>query len=173
MATSKVTPVQLLRSKVLNKRPDPAKLLPGQGAVNINADQPGFFFADDTGNTLIKIGPCTVGDLPPNDGATGAPGQLGNTLGELWLDTNGDPPLLPGPVLKVWGPRVPGNPPEWLNCFPPPTIYAVPIVSDTAPPLATHPDGTLWWDSSTGLMYILYNDGTTQQWTQVSSNTVS
>jgi hypothetical protein len=167
MATNKVTPIQLLRSEVLNKRPNPAQLLPGQGAVNINATQPGFFFADDTGNTLIKIGPCTVGTVAPNTGATGSPGQLGNTLGELWLDTNGDPPLFPGPVLKVW------NGSSWINCFPPSTIYAVPLVSDTAPALTTHPDGTLWWDSSTGLMYILYNDGATRQWTQVSSNTVA
>jgi hypothetical protein len=167
MATTKVTPVQLLRSQVLNKRPNPAQLLPGQPAVNINAAQPGFFFADSTGNTLIKIGPCTVGTVAPNTGATGAPGQLGNTVGELWLDTNGDPPLFPGPVLKVW------DGVSWINCFPPPTIYAVPIVSDTAPSLLVHPDGTLWWDSSTGLLYILYNDGTTQQWTQVSSNAVA
>jgi hypothetical protein len=167
MATTKVTPVQLLRSQVLNKRPNPAQLLPGQPAVNINAAQPGFFFADQTGNTLIKIGPCTVGTVAPNTGATGAPGQLGNTVGELWLDTNGDPPLFPGPVLKVWDGA------SWINCFPPPTIYAVPIVSDTAPSLLVHQDGTLWWDSDTGLMYILYNDGTTRQWTQVSSNTVS
>jgi hypothetical protein len=167
MATTKVTPVQLLRSQVLNKRPNPAQLLPGQPAVNINAAQPGFFFADQTGNTLIKIGPCTVGTVAPNTGATGAPGQLGNTVGELWLDTNGDPPLFPGPVLKVWDGA------SWINCFPPPTIYAVPVISDTAPSLTVHPDGTLWWDSDTGLMYILYNDGFSRQWTQVSSNTVS
>jgi hypothetical protein len=174
MATTKVTPVQLLRSQVLNKRPDPAQLLLGQPAVNINPDQPGLFFKDTTPGSgqLFKVGPCYVGDTPPNDGATGAPGQLGNTLGELWLDTNGDPPLFPGPVLKVWGSRIPGNPPEWINCFPPPTIYAVPVVSDTTPSLMVHPDGTLWWDSGTGLMYILYNDGTTRQWTQISSNTV-
>lgn len=167
MTTNKVTPVQLLRSEVLNKRPDPVKLLPGQGAVNINATQPGFFFADDSGATLFKVGPCSVGTLAPNTGASGAPGQLGNTLGELWLDTNGDPPLFPGPVLKVW------NGTSWINCFPSPTIYAVPLIADTAPTLITHPDGTLWWDSSSGLMYILYNDGTTRQWTQVSSNTVA
>jgi hypothetical protein len=168
MATTKVTPVQLLRSQVLNKRPNPAQLLPGQAAVNINAAQPGFFFADNTGNTLIKIGPCTVGTVAPNTGASGAPGQLGNTLGELWLDTNGDLPLFPGPVLKVW------NGTTWINCFPSPTIYATPIISDTAPTLIDHPNGTLWWDSSTGLMYILYQDPNgTRQWTQVSSNTVS
>jgi len=166
MATNKVTPIQFLRSLVPNKRPDPAKLLPGQPAVNTAAAQPGLFFADDTGVTLFKVGPCTVGTVAPNTAATGAPGQLGNTLGELWLDTNGDPPLFPGPTLKVW------NGTSWINCFPSTSVFAVPLISDTAPTLSSHVDGTLWWDSGTGLMYILYNDGTTRQWTQVSSTTV-
>jgi len=111
--TTKVTPVQLLRSEVLNKRPDPAKLLPGQGAVNTHADQPGLFFADQTGTTLFKVGPCTVGTDAPNTGATGDSGQLGNTKGELWLDTSVTPPL-----LKVWNGGV------WVACFTqaPPTI---------------------------------------------------
>jgi hypothetical protein len=156
----------MLRSEVLNKRPDPAKLLPGQGAVNINSAQPGFFFADDTGNTLFKVGPCTVSNLPPNDPAIAPIGAPGNTKGELWLDLNGDGSIFPGPVLKVWD----GT--SWINCFPTPSIYATPIISDTAPTLLDHSDGTLWWDSSTGLMYILYNDGSSRQWTQVSGNTV-
>lgn len=164
MATTKVTPVQLLRSEVLNKRPDPAKLLPGQGAVNTNATQPGFFFADNTGNTLFKVGPCFVGTVAPNTGATGAPGQLGNTLGELWLDTTSTFDA-PGPTLRVWD----GS--QWIDCMP--YRYANTIVSDTEPTLGNHPDGTLWWDSGTGLMYVLYNDGLSRQWTQVSSNTVA
>ncbi len=162
--TTKVTPIQILRSEVLNKRPDPAKLLSGQPAVNINATQPGFFFADDTGNSLIKIGPCTVGVTAPNTGASGAPGQLGNTLGELWLDTNSTFDS-PGPKLKVWDGA------QWINCMP--YTYANTIVSDTEPVLGNHPDGTLWWDSGTGLMYVLYNDVTSRQWVQVSSNTVA
>ena len=169
--TTKVTPIQILRSEVLNKRPDPEKLLFGQPAVNINENQPGLFFRDDSpagSAKLIKIGPCSVGNLPPTDPAIAPIGAPGNTLGELWLDTNGDPPLFPGPVLRVWD----GS--SWINCFPPPTIYAVPIISDTAPSLSVHPNGTLWWDSSTGLMYILYQDSVgTRQWTQISSNTVS
>jgi hypothetical protein len=165
--TTKVTPIQVLRSEVLNKRPDPSKLLSGQPAVNINASQPGFFFADDTGNNLIKIGPCTVGVTAPNTGATGAPGQLGNTLGELWLDTNGDPPLFPGPLLKVW------NGSAWINCFPASSVYSTALVSDTTPSILSYPDGTMWWNSNTGLMYVLYNDGGSRQWTQVSSSTVS
>lgn len=164
MATTDVTTIRLLRSEINNKRPDPTKLVAGQPAVNINATQPGLFFADDTGNSLFKVGPCSVGTTAPNDGGTGAPG---NTLGELWLDTNGDPPLFPGPVLKVWDGL------SWINCFPSPTIYATPVIQDTAPALGTHPDGTLWWDSGSGVMYILYNDGTTRQWTQVSSTPVS
>jgi hypothetical protein len=167
MATTRSTPIQLLRSEVDNKRPDPAKLLPGQPTINTNPTQPGMFFADSTGTSLIKIGPCTVGTVAPNTGASLPVGSQGNTLGELWLDTNGDPPLFPGPVLKVW------NGTAWINCFPSPSVYAVPVVSDTAPSILVHPDGTLWWDSGTGLMYVLYNDGSSRQWTQVSSSTVS
>ena len=163
MATTKVTPVQMLRSEVLNKRPDPAKLLPGQGAVNIAAAQPGFFFADDSGNTLFKVGPCAVGPTAPNTGATGAPGQLGNTLGELWLDTTSTFDR-PGPALRVWD----GS--QWIDAMP--YRYANTIVSDTAPVIGNHLDGTLWWDSGTGLMYVLYNDGSSRQWTQVSSTPV-
>ena len=154
----------MLRSEVLNKRPDPAKLLPGQGAVNTNSAQPGFFFADDTGNSLFKVGPCAVGTVAPNTGATGAAGQLGNTVGELWLDTNSTFDS-PGPTLRVWD----GT--QWIDCMP--YRYANTIVSDTAPTLGNHPDGTLWWDSGTGLMYVLYNDGSTRQWTQVSGSSVS
>jgi hypothetical protein len=171
MPTSQpVTPVQLLRSQVLNKRPNPAQLLLGQPAVNINSEQPGLFFSDETNATLIKIGPCSVGPLAPNTGATGAPGQLGNTLGELWLDTTSTFDA-PGPILKVWGSRVPGDPPEWIDCTP--YRYANTIVSDTEPTIGLQPDGTLWWDSGTGLMYVLYNDGSNRQWTQVSGNPVA
>ena len=163
MATTRVTPVQILRSEVLNKRPDPAKMLAGQPAVNTEATQPGLFFADNTGTTLFKVGPCSVGPTAPNTGATGAPGQLGNTLGELWLDTTSTFDS-PGPALRVWD----GT--QWIDAMP--YRYANTIVADTAPTLGNHPDGTLWWDSGTGLMYVLYNDGTSRQWTQVSSTPV-
>lgn len=162
MAPQKATPIQILRSVINNKRPDPTQLLSGQPAVNLNAAQPGFFFADDTGTSLIKIGPCTVGTVAPNTGATGP--AAGNTLGELWLDTNSTFDS-PGPKLKVWD----GT--EWINCMP--YTYANAIVSDTAPNILVHPDGTLWWNSATGLMYILYYDGASRYWTQLSPNTVA
>lgn len=163
MATTKVTPIQLLRSIVFNKRPDPNKLLSGQPAVNLDASQPGLFFADDTGTSLFKVGPCSVGVNAPNDGATGP--AAGNSLGELWLDTSPGPAAHPGPTLKVWDGI------QWINCIP--YTYANAIVADTAPAIGDHIPGTLWWNSSTGLMYILYNDGNSIQWTQVSSSTVS
>lgn len=162
--TTKVTPIQILRSEVLKKRPDPARLLSGQPAVNINATEPGFFFADEFGTSLFKVGPCSVGVTAPNAGASGPVGTLGNTRGELWLDTTPSTLDRPGPVLKVWDGTA------WINCMP--YTYANTIVSDTEPTLGNHPDGTLWWNSGTGLMYVLYNSGGTRQWTQVSSNTV-
>jgi len=163
MATTKSTPIQILRSIVFNKRPDPTLLLSGQPAANLNPAEPGLFFADSTGTALIKIGPCSVGVSAPNSGAV-TPGALGNTLGELWLDTTSTFDS-PGPKLKVW------NGAQWINCMP--YTYANTIVSATAPTLGLHLDGTLWWNSSTGLMYVLYNDGSSRQWTQVSSSTVS
>lgn len=161
MATNRV-PIQLLRSEVLNKRPDPVKLLPGQPAVNTNADQPGLFFADSSGTgQLFKVGPCAVGASAPNAGATGTAGQLGNTLGEMWLDTSGDP------ALKVWD----GS--QWISVGGGGgSANGLAIISATAPDLTSYLDGQLWWDSSTGIMYVLYNDGVTRQWTQVSANTV-
>jgi hypothetical protein len=154
--STKATPIQILRSEVLKKRPDPARLLSGQPAVNINATEPGFFFSDEFGTTLIKIGPCAVGPTAPNAGATGPAGALGNTKGELWFDNTN--PLVP--ALKVYD----GT--NWMYASPPT------LISDTAPLLGSYPDNSMWWDSATGLLYVLYNDGTTRQWTQVSSNTV-
>ena len=158
MATNRVTPVQLLRSEVLQKRPDAAKLLPGQAAVNTNAAEPGLFFADNSGTSLFKVGPCSIGTVAPNLG-------VNNTLGELWLDTSSSTIDSPGPKLKVWD----GS--QWINCMP--YTYANTIVSDTEPNIGLHLDGTLWWDSGTGLMYVLYNSGGSRDWVQVSGNTVA
>lgn len=157
------TPVQLLRSAAFNKRPTAEGLLSGQPAVNINASQPGFFFADDTGTSLFKVGPCAVGPDAPNSNAT-LPGSLGNTVGELWLDTN-DTPLAPGPALRIWD----GS--AWIDCLP--SRFGGALVSDVEPDITLFPDGALWWDSSSGLMFVAYDDGLSRQWTQVSAATVN
>jgi hypothetical protein len=149
-------PIQFLRSSVAGKRPDPTRLLDGQPTVNTNNADPGMYVADSTGTNLIKIGPCGVGTSAPNAGAS-APGALGNCKGELWLDLSGF-----APILKVYD----GS--NWINCMP--YTYAAPIVAATAPPIVNFPDNTQWWNSTNGLMYILYNDGTSRQWTQVTSS---
>lgn len=154
MATTKATPIQFLRSIIARKRPDPALLLSGQGGVNTESTEPGLYFADSTGTELIKIGPVAVGTVP---GGTSA-----NSKGEMWLDNTTTPAY---PVLKIWD----GT--QWLTAMP--FTFARPVISATAPALGTYPDGTMWWNSTNGLMYIQYNDGTTIQWTQVSSSTVS
>ena len=79
-----LTPIQLLRTGVANRRPDPATLLPGQPAVNLNELDPGLFFSDTSGD-LFKVGPCSVGTEAPN----AIPGgSAGNTTGEQWLNTS-------------------------------------------------------------------------------------
>jgi hypothetical protein len=45
------------------------------------------------------------------------------------------------------------------------TIIGGAVISDTAP---SHSQGKLWWDSSTGNLYISYDDGTSTQWVQVN-----
>lgn len=65
------TPIQLLRSQAFRQRPDPALLLPGQPAVNINEFEPGLFFTDGA-SQLFKVGPTAVGPEAPNSGITGS-----------------------------------------------------------------------------------------------------
>lgn len=161
--TTQVTPIQILRSEVVNKRPDPALMLPGQPAVNTNSTQPGLFFADNTGSSLFKVGPCSVGGTAPNDGATGAVGSLGNTVGELWLDTTSTAES-PGPTLRVWD----GT--QWIDCMP--YRYATAIISPSAPTESLYSDGTMWWNPGTSLLYVLYDDGVTRTWVEVLSNPV-
>ena len=41
------------------------------------------------------------------------------------------------------------------------------LVSDTPPSTVTTPVNSLWWESNTGIMYILYDDGSSVQWVAV------
>jgi hypothetical protein len=91
------TNIQLLRSSVAQKRPNPTSLLDGQPAVNINVSEPGLFFKATDG-TLFKIGPVAItsGGNAPNSAASGT---VGNLLGETWLDGRNS---FANPVLKVF-----------------------------------------------------------------------
>jgi hypothetical protein len=81
-----VIPIQILRNSDLGNRPDPTALLQGQPAVNTNVEQPGLFFSDSGGDSLIKIGPAAVGENPPT---------LDPSLGESWVQPDGSEPGTP------------------------------------------------------------------------------
>lgn len=42
--------------------------------------------------------------------------------------------------------------------------------TDDSPPPGPLQDGQLWWKSNTGVMYIWYDDGNSQQWVQVAAS---
>lgn len=84
------TTIQLLRSDIFQQRPDPGVLANGTPMVNLFEGEPGLFFSARDGS-LFKVGPASVGALPPNSSPQGYPG---NSLGELWVDTSGTAPNL-------------------------------------------------------------------------------
>lgn len=151
MAVS-ATQIQLLRSSIPNCRPDPAQLLPGQPAVNTDANQPGLFFTNSNGS-LTKIGPCVVSSVAPNTNPAGSPG---NSRGELWFDVEVQ-------TLKIWTGAA------WADCDPSEIGYATVIISTTAPDLDLYPQGALWWNDYNGEMYVLYEDPNGRQWVQVGA----
>lgn len=91
------TNIQLLRSSVAQKRPQPSSLLDGQPAVNTNVSEPGLFFKATDG-TLFKVGPVavTTSGNAPNSAAAG---PTGNVTGEAWLDGRS---AFAAPILKVY-----------------------------------------------------------------------
>lgn len=91
------TNIQLLRSSVSQKRPQPSSLLEGQPAVNINVSEPGLFFKATDGS-LFKVGPVAITSSGNAPNAAAA-GPSGNVAGETWLDGRSS---LANAVLKVY-----------------------------------------------------------------------
>lgn len=91
------TNIQLLRSSVAQKRPQPSSLLEGQPAVNINVSEPGLFFKATDGS-LFKVGPVAITSSGNAPNAAAA-GPSGNVAGETWLDGRS---ALANAVLKVY-----------------------------------------------------------------------
>jgi hypothetical protein len=86
----------LKRSSIPNKRPNSDILDPGELALNTNALTPGLFFEADN-NSVVKVGPTSVGLVPP----TPFP-----SLGEMFFD-EGDGTLKigsidPATASQVW-----------------------------------------------------------------------
>jgi len=78
------TQILRLRSSLLYDRVFPNRLGAGEFAVNLNATEPGIYFADSQAvPDLIKVGPIHVGSTVPNAVPTG---YTGNSKGESWLD---------------------------------------------------------------------------------------
>lgn len=96
------------------------------------------------------------GDAGP--GGTGPPGVQGPPSTVPGPPGPQGQPGPTGPVSTVPGPVGPAGPagPQGL------AGTATVIVSDTPPAGAN--DGTLWWESDTGLLYFRYNDGNSTQW---------
>lgn len=91
------TNILLLRSSVAQKRPNPASLLDGQMALNLNVAEPGAYFRLTDGS-LTKIGPVAITSSgnAPNSAAAG---PTGNVAGETWLDGR---TAYTNPVMKVF-----------------------------------------------------------------------
>jgi hypothetical protein len=125
-------------------------------------------------------------------GPQGTPGPIGNTGAQGPAGPQGVPgntilygPADPGAAQGVngnfyinttshflFGPKAAGAWPAGTSLVGPagpagapgPSGSAVTVVSDTPP--TGQSAGTLWWESDTGLLYILYNDGDSTQWVQ-------
>jgi hypothetical protein len=89
------TPVTILskRSGNSSDRPSGNILVNGELAINFGAADPGVYFEDSVGS-IIKIGPTPYGTTAPNAAPVGL---TGNSIGELWTDSNGG-----NYYLKVW-----------------------------------------------------------------------
>lgn len=83
----------LLRSGNASDRPSGNIFVNGELAINFGAADPGVYFEDSAGG-VVKIGPPSYGNNPPN--ATPV-GLAGNSQGELWTDSN-----TAVYYLKVW-----------------------------------------------------------------------
>jgi len=90
--------------------------------------------------------PVTYGPTPPNNPA----------VGQLWFDTGTS-------TLMVWS----GS--AWTVTVPsgaagPPGPPGTNFVSDTPPGIPPAVAGNMWWDSTDGQLYVLFNNQGTLQW---------
>lgn len=96
---STLTNIQILRSAVPYKRPDPSFLLDGQLGINYKDEEPGLFTKLQSGD-LVKFGPVAISTtgLAPNSSPS-ADGLSGNSVGEEWLDSRA---ALFAPIERIW-----------------------------------------------------------------------
>ena len=112
-------------------------------------------------------GPPGVSDVPGPPGPQGPQGDPGPPGAD---STVPGPPGDTGPAGPTGptGPEGPQGPKGDTGPQGPPGVDGTGgtggglIVSDTPP--VGKPDGTLWWESDTGNLYVRYNDGNSSQW---------
>ena len=138
------TQILRLRSSLLYDRVFPNRLGAGEFAVNLNATEPGIYFADSQAvPDLIKVGPIHVGSTVPNAVPTG---YTGNSKGESWLDKTS------AQIFKIYDG----------------TSWQIPkaVASTSASGFPASPiDGQLHYDKSAPGLYM-YN-GTTSSWVAI------
>jgi hypothetical protein len=83
----------LKRSGNSSDRPSGTVVVNGELALSFGAADPGLYFEDSAGG-IRKLGPPGYGTTAPNSSPAGLPG---NSLGELWVDSNSS-----AYYLKVW-----------------------------------------------------------------------
>ena len=103
--------------------------------------------------TMEQGPPGPPGPQGPIGLPSAIPGPVGPVGPQGPQGVQGNPSTVPGPVGPV-GPVGPqGVPGVGVS-----TIY----FADSPP--AGVPDGTMWWESDTGLLYLKFNDGNSSQW---------
>lgn len=130
------------------------------GAFLTDAPVDGFTYGRKNGAWSTVIGGASMLDGPPA-------GPLQN--GQLWFETDSgntfayyvDPGGGPGQWVQVAGSMAVPMPPSIDGA----------IISDTPP--ASPQVGQMWFESDSGRLFVWYNDGTSQQWVQISGPLVT
>jgi len=138
------TQILRLRSSLLYDRVFPNRLGAGEFAVNLNATEPGLYFADSqTTPDLIKVGPIHVGSTSPNAVPTG---YTSFSKGESWLDKSSTN------IFKIYD----GTSFEPVRA----------VASTSASGFPSNPiDGQLHYDKSSPGLFMF--NGTTSAWVAI------
>jgi len=135
----------------VGKEPTPSMIAAGELALNFNAAGP-FLTCRDTSGKIRRLPGIYCAAVPPANPSEG----------EVWLDTS-----QPGGVWVM-------GPDGWisLDFGANSAEHEAPVtISETAP--AGKIPGDLWWNSSTGKLFVYYQDTTSAQWVITNSSTGS
>ena len=140
----------------------PENAVPGDLWWNTIEGRLYIYYSDPDGNVWVDTSPnggggggggnVTISDTPPSSPAPG----------DLWWNT------IDGRLFIYYND---GNTAQWVDASPNGGSgggAATVVVSETPP--STNIQGTLWWNSIDGRLFIYYDDGNTAQWVDASPN---